>query len=418
MKKITPIDCEREFDVHEMFFSTTDSRGIITSGNSVFERISGHSMATLVGAPHNIIRHPDMPKVVFKLLWDTIQSGKSISAYVKNMAADGAYYWVLATVFPINNGYLSVRIKPTSALFKNVPAIYAQVLEDEKKNGVESSGKLLLKILLDAGFSSYDSFMNRALVLEITERSRGLSEAKVSLADRAFMRIFEKLESFAQLSKILSTSIQQMKFSFQGLRALSLNMSLSACHLGKTASTLAVVADSFQKFSLDTEQEVSKFQNILQEVRLALRMSEFKSASACLQHQMIAYFQEEMKLLGINSVHRTKQLEDLSDLLIEESQKVLAQTQEMLGTFAMAASTTEASITALEIVRQTGKVEAAQVVGAIEAVGPYLMDLQKFTKTLRTPLRKIAESSEGLIADVEIIQDNLNLAKAGYVQCA
>ncbi|HAZ12237.1 MAG: hypothetical protein A2X86_03280 [Bdellovibrionales bacterium GWA2_49_15] len=413
MKKIIPVDSEREFGIHEMFFSTTDYKGVITSGNEIFERVSGHSHETLIGAPHNIIRHPDMPKVVFKLLWDTIQSGKSISAYVKNMAADGAYYWVLATVFPINGGYLSVRIKPTSALFKNVPGIYAQVLEDEKKNGVESSGKLLLKILSDAGFSGYDSFMNRALVLEIKERSRGLVDATAKFADRAFLRIFEKLESFAELSKILTASFQQMKLSFQGLRALSLNMSLSACHLGKTANTLAVVADSFQKFSLDTEQEVAKFQNILQEVRMSLRASEFKSASACLQHQMIAFFETETKALGDSSNDRTKQLHDLSSTLIRECRKMLEQTHDMLATFAVAANTTEASITALEIVRQTGKVEAAQVIGAMEAVGPYLVDLQKFTKTLRMPLRKIAESSEALIGDVEIIQENLDFAQAG-----
>ncbi len=412
MRKIIPIDREREFALHEMFFSTTDLRGIITSGNSVFERVSGHSHSTLLGAPHNIIRHPEMPKVVFKLLWDTIQAGKSITAYVKNMAADGAYYWVLATVFPVPEGYLSVRIKPTSALFKNVPGIYAQVLEEEKKNGVEASGKLLMKILTDVGFSNYDSFMNRALVSEIKERSSSKTDMLVKQSEHNFRRIFDKLESFATLSRILTDSIQQMKTAFLGLRALSLNMSLAACHLGKSANTLAVVADSFQKFANDIEQEVTKFQNILQEVRIILRTSEYMSACACLQNQMVDYFEAEAKGERNAAAHSTQLLRTLSGDLVNESQKRLMQTHDALMSFGTAAKSTESSITALEIIRQTGRVEAAQIVGALEAIGPYLQDLRKFTDALHTPLRKISESTEGLIGDVEIIQDNLSMAVA------
>ncbi|MBI2520691.1 MAG: PAS domain-containing protein [Bdellovibrio sp.] len=412
MKKTTAVDSESNFGIHEMFFSTTDSKGIITSVNSVFERVSGHSLSTLVGSPQNIMRHPDMPKAIFKMWWENIQAGKPFTAYVKDLIADGSYLWTIATVFPFDGGYLAVRIKPTSSLFKTVPGLYAQVLEDEKKNGVESAVKLFLKLLYDAGFSGYDSFMNRALALEMKERSHALTKTSISRGEACFTRVFEKLEAFATLSKILTNAIKEMKLSFQGLRSLSLNMSLSACHLGKTANTLAVVADSFQHFSSETEEEVTKFQNILQEVRMALRMSEYYSSAAYLQNQMIDFFAEETKSQGINSSRRRKQLSTVSAMLIDHCNQLLEQTHDLLGRFSVAANTTEASITALEIVRQTGKVEAAQVHGAMEAIGPYLLDLQKFTKTLRTPLRKIAENSESLVSDIEVIQDNLNMARS------
>ncbi|MEI7926857.1 MAG: PAS domain S-box protein, partial [Chloroflexota bacterium] len=81
----TPVNAPSEFDVAELFFSTTDEKGIIVSGNDVFVRVSGWSDDELHGAPHNIIRHPDMPRVVFQLLWQYLDRQHPIAAYVKNM---------------------------------------------------------------------------------------------------------------------------------------------------------------------------------------------------------------------------------------------------------------------------------------------------------------------------------------------
>ena len=108
---VQPCDRESPFEIDELFFSTTDRKGVITFGNDVFVRVSGHPRERLIGAPHNVIRHPDMPRAVFRLLWDYVLAGRSVVAYVKNMAADGAYYWVLALVTPIRGGFLSVRLK-------------------------------------------------------------------------------------------------------------------------------------------------------------------------------------------------------------------------------------------------------------------------------------------------------------------
>jgi len=119
---IVPSNTERNFRINESFFSCTDTKGTILAGNAVFQRVSGYSESELVGSPHNVIRHPDMPRAVFKLFWDTILGGQPIAAVVKNMAKDGAYYWVVALVAPTKSGFVSIRFKPASALFENTIA--------------------------------------------------------------------------------------------------------------------------------------------------------------------------------------------------------------------------------------------------------------------------------------------------------
>lgn len=94
---ITPRNNEHALREDEFIVSKTDTRGVITYCNRTFMRISGFSEAELFGQPHNIIRHPDMPRGAFRLLWKQLQAGNEFFGYVKNLCKDGSYYWVLAT---------------------------------------------------------------------------------------------------------------------------------------------------------------------------------------------------------------------------------------------------------------------------------------------------------------------------------
>ncbi len=179
-----PSEAWRYFGIEELFFSTTDDKGIILAGNHVFERVSAYSRAELIGAPHNLIRHPDMPRCVFKLLWDEIGAGRIIAAYVKNLAKDGKYYWVLATVVPVTGGYLSVRLKPSTAYFQAAQKLYPELLALEReveagnprnrKQAMESSTARLGELLRGAGFPSYEAFMHAALPAELHARDAAL----------------------------------------------------------------------------------------------------------------------------------------------------------------------------------------------------------------------------------------------------
>lgn len=130
-------DIERVLDEGDFIVSKTDLKGLITYVNKPFIDIACYTEAELLGKPHNIIRHPDMPKAAFKDLWQTIKMGQEWRGIVKNLCKDGAYYWVDAYVVPIFKGnekvgYVSMRRKPTDEQVQAVLPLYKQMLSEEK----------------------------------------------------------------------------------------------------------------------------------------------------------------------------------------------------------------------------------------------------------------------------------------------
>ena len=149
---------------NDLIVSKTDLKGRITYCNEAFIRISGYTEKELLDAPHSILRHEDMPRVVFQLLWERIKDKKPINAYVKNAAKNGDFYWVFANVTASLDdndnivGYYSVRRKPSDKGKKAAEGLYAQLLQSEQRDGVEASSKLLNETLKNAGVS-YDEFI-------------------------------------------------------------------------------------------------------------------------------------------------------------------------------------------------------------------------------------------------------------------
>lgn len=168
-KDIIPTDKERFMRENDFIVSKTDLTGRITYGNEIFIEFSGYDENELLGSQHNIVRHPDMPRVVFKLLWDYLAADKEIFAYVKNMSKDGSFYWVFTHVAPIFDknkakvGYTSVRRMPNPKAVAIVAEVYKSMLEAEKQAGAKdamaASGAVLGKLLEDKGVT-YDELIN------------------------------------------------------------------------------------------------------------------------------------------------------------------------------------------------------------------------------------------------------------------
>ncbi len=159
---------ERLMRDDDFIISKTDLKGRITYCNRVFIEFSGYTEQELLGAQHNIVRHPDMPRGVFKFLWDTLEAKKECFAYVKNMSCDGGFYWVMANVTPNLNGqgqaegYFSVRRKPNRSAVGTLSDVYKLMLDEERRAGPKdacaASLALLGNILAQKGVS-YEKFI-------------------------------------------------------------------------------------------------------------------------------------------------------------------------------------------------------------------------------------------------------------------
>ena len=158
--KIQPTGVERKLGEEEIIVSKTDASGRITYVNQTLLKISDYTEADLIGQQHSIVRHPEMPRSVFKLLWETIQSGQEIFAYVVNLAKNGDHYWVFAHITPTFDGegniigFHSNRRAPSAKGVQNAQALYKILLEEERRypdrrKGMLSATELLQSMLTD-----------------------------------------------------------------------------------------------------------------------------------------------------------------------------------------------------------------------------------------------------------------------------
>lgn len=167
---VTVTGVERFFDDDEIIVSKTNLKGHLTYANEVFLRLADYTEEEVLTEPHSIVRHPDMPRCIFKLLWDTISAGNEIFAYVVNRSKNGDHYWVNAHVTPSFDengqilGYHSNRRVPNrKVLNETIIPLYQSLLAEEKrhansKDGMEASFKMVLDLLEEKGVG-YDEFI-------------------------------------------------------------------------------------------------------------------------------------------------------------------------------------------------------------------------------------------------------------------
>lgn len=166
---VEPTNRECFFGEEEIIVSKTDLKGRVTYANDIFLKVAGFREDEVLGQPHSLVRHPDMPRCVFKFLWDTIEAKSEIFAYVKNMAKNGDHYWVLAHVTPSLDangaiiGYHSNRRVPDRTALEKIEPIYAALLAEEKrhsnaKDGMNAGLAMLVDTVKQTGMS-YEEFI-------------------------------------------------------------------------------------------------------------------------------------------------------------------------------------------------------------------------------------------------------------------
>ncbi len=429
MKKPTPISKEALFNIDELFFSTTDNQGNIVFGNDVFMRVSGYPVETMLGAPHNIIRHPDMPRTVFKIFWRTLKSNNPIAAYVKNMSADGSFYWVFAFAFPVNNGYLSIRFKPSSKIFPIVQNLYKEILQKEKASSMEEGEALLLAELKKLGFNNYEEFMVKAAVEELTsyENQMHNSEASQSEADRTIKQIsqirsvtsntlngnFSKISELEESSNLLSDKISMLATEFRKLKFLSVNMDAMATHFGDSAATLAVISVEFSKIASQIETQMNSFSKFAEKLLVVIKTCALNLAALKTQMNMVDFFvKESISKNAFDGMLKNKDIfTGLFSLSTSDLFKEVKNLKSELNTISHQIMEVKKFINGLEIIKQTGAIESSRNDELKEAFVVYLNEMNTFIQLLRDSTVELNRQRERINYNAVEVEDSTSTIK-------
>ena len=196
IERPTPIDREVQWDKTKTLISETDVKGTITNVNDVFCAVAHYSASELIGQPHNLIRHPDMPKLIFKLLWDNLKVGNNFVGVIKNLAKTGEYYWVV-TDFEMRRDamgnithYIGRRKSvPEAAINNYLAPFYESLLKMEKIGGVELSSRFFKNYLTKQGKDYIDfviSIMSESQSAFTAESVSAIDNSKVSVSDNIY----------------------------------------------------------------------------------------------------------------------------------------------------------------------------------------------------------------------------------------
>ncbi|WP_209388379.1 PAS domain-containing protein [Rhodohalobacter sp. SW132] len=330
------ISKESNFEFDELFFSITDAKSKITYTNDIFVRISKYNQEEIVGQLHKLIRHPDMPRSVFYEFWNHLKENRPVAAYVKNMAKDGSYYWVMALAFPCDGGYLSIRLKPGSKLFAEIKKLYKTILEHEKqqetltdkKSAMLSSHEQMLRSLQELGFADYDEFMWNALQSEMTHRegiignNPGLNQAqKEYLPDELLelesilRELVMTLGDLKQLHENIDSHSQYILNLSRSVLLLSKNAQISSAKLDSQDRSLSVVAEKMGEQSTSGEKQLIEMQQTIFQLSELIGELNFDIISSKLQTEMTKFFLTEIEESANSSANQLISNEKALDLL-------------------------------------------------------------------------------------------------------
>lgn len=401
MHKPTELKDEaREFGAEELFFSITDTRGVINGWNSVFVRISGYEPGELRDAPHNIIRHPHMPRGVFALFWEALKAGRPFSGYVKNLAKDGAFYWVYAVAVPIAEGYLSVRFKPTGPqLGERIAGLYRDALEHESavaKQGKTSAdtaragAAFIQEKLRSLGYDSYDVFAQHAFAEEMRHRDAWLKKAGraepplhldtgatplgrelaelypiARQASLALGALFGRLDAFATLSAELRKKAESVLRVTEDFHLNAMNANIAAQRLGAQAVSLGTVATFLGHYGQILTREIGALDKQIAATTEATEASSASIATARLQMEMVLSFMVELARGGdgdgaLGAAQQLTRLERAFAATLRRTREAIRTLQIRVPEIRIHNDTLLKTVLTLEMTQVSGLTEAAR----------------------------------------------------------
>lgn len=397
-------ETEAPFHVSELIVSRSDKRGVVVSGNSVFKRMTGREWNELHGAPHKIIRHPDMPKGAFQLMWDWIKADKPIGVYVKNRDKSGRYYWVFAVICPTEDGYVSVRMKPVSGMRDKVAAIYADLRRREQNDGLspEDSAAALVNAVRDMGFSSYSAFQATALADEFEARQKALGLPMEQL-QRRFVNMSHAIND-------VRVETTEMTEAFKAIQTVPMNMCIIASRLEHAGGPISAISVNYSQMLEEMSAWVKTFVDgencVFTLIRNAILNGQFLSFVSTIEE--IAY-----DVIDADRKSYPDTLDPEADKTVLDSnrQKYMAESAEALSAVEAEALRLGRSVldmkryvTGLSSTRMMCKIENAALANSGEALAGVVEQLDACQNEIEARLSRIVELNA-------VIQSNTSMLR-------
>ncbi|MEM8554240.1 MAG: chemotaxis protein, partial [Pseudomonadota bacterium] len=349
-----------------------------------------------------IIRHPDMPRAVFHLLWHTIGQGQPIGAFVKNRARDGLHYWVFAIVTPVKGGYLSVRMKPTSDLRDIVEDEYGKLLALETSDNLDptDSGQLLLRRLGELGFPTYGAFMAKALSTEFVSRCRRLGREPDP-----------KIEQFEAITEAITEVAAQttdLSDVFQSIRGIPYNMRILASRLEAAGGPISVISANYGVLSEEISNWMTNFventSGSFGDIKAAVETGLFMHCTSLIQEEMTAQFRSER---GLDShIHVANEIDILhrqTDELRIRATDGMRQVARQAERFSQSVRDMKRLITGLGATRMMCKIEGARLKNAGDSLSGVINQLDTFQDSIEERLSKIDDLNRIILRNAALL---------------
>lgn len=380
---------EVPFRFNELFFSRTDLRGKIQAGNSVFQRVSQYSWAEMLNKPHNIVRDPEMPRGLFYYLWDKLRRSEPMGGYVKNRAKDGRYYWVFAIVTPIADGYMSVRLKPSSPLLDLVKQEYARAYREERTSGISpaESCALLMKRVEELGFRSYETFMAMALGQEMSARASALG-----LPPDPVVSAFLSLVTSSQSLLDAATTIFE---GYNSHRFVPLNLQVQAGRLGEVGAAIGMISTNYSILSDEIRNGMGTFIGAAHDAATTIAEGAFLLGTAMIQQEIIDIFRKEDQTdTQVDHTREMRILQEQRDTYHHKAVSNLQAIQRDIERFHTETQQMKRLASGLAAIRLMGKVESGRL--SVGVLNDLIADLQVFQAVILKGLTDIVAVNHAL----------------------
>ena len=394
---------EAPFHYGELFFSRTDERGIIQAGNEVFQRLSSYPWSQLIGAHHEMVRHPDMPKGFFHIFWERLRAGESVSGYMKNVAQDGSHYWVYAIIQPVEGGYLSVRIKPGSQLFKAVAATYAALHEVEETEELsdEESAVRLLQRLQKMGYGNYDTFMAESLAAELAATDTALKRA-VGERGQHFARLYQAVNEAKEHTLALCET-------FSAIEGIPHNMRILASRLEASGGPIAAISANYGSISQEISDWASGYvqgaDSIFGRLDHSMRNCGYLSGVARVMDEVCVQFDGEADDpdCPVNRSDEKQQLTATATICRDKAEEQLGILEKTATRFSNGVMAMKRLIAGLSTTRMMCKIESASLPQKNESLTAIINQLDSFQIQMEEHLDQLAMLTAAFLTSVRAL---------------